>query len=319
MRTKAEKTVGLVGARGYVGAELLALIGRHSRLQLAFASSRTLVGQTVAGADLEYEALTPGEVRERAPDIVILALPNGLAHEYVDALDGENCILIDVSADHRFDSSWAYGLPELYDIARGTLRISNPGCYATAMQLAIAPVVDMLRGSAVCFGVSGYSGAGTSPSERNDPQHLKNNLIPYAGIGHLHEREVALHLGHPVNFMPHVASFFRGISMTVDMSLAEPWSLAEIIDIYTAAYADKALVRLSETVPLVADNAHHHHATVGGWQLSADGHRLVVYATLDNLLKGAATQALQNLNLACGFAELEGTGDDFISLARRNA
>ena len=310
-----QKTVGLIGARGYVGSELLGLVAQHRHLEIAYASSRSLAGQSIEGSDAVFETLLPGEIRERDADIVILALPNGLAHEYVAALEGTDAILVDVSADYRFDDAWTYGLPELYEVAPGTRLISNPGCYATAMQVAVAPVVDLLDGPAVCFGVSGYSGAGTTPSDKNDPERLKDNVLPYAGVGHLHEREVSRHLDHPVEFMPHVAEFFRGISMTVDMRLKVPQTPGAMAEHYAAAYAGKPLVRVTDAIPLVADNAGRHHAAVGGFTMSDDGRRLVAYSTLDNLLKGAATQAIQNLNLACGFAELEGINDDELSLA----
>src|SRR5690606_2748637 len=102
----------------------------------------------------------------------------------------------------------------------------NPGCYATAMQLAISPLLDRLAGPPQCFGVSGYSGAGSTPSDKNDVDKLRDNLMPYALADHLHEREVSRHLGVPVEFMPHVAPHFRGITMTVNMHLREPLALA---------------------------------------------------------------------------------------------
>ena len=112
-------------------------------------------------------------------------------------------VIIDLSADYRFDPSWYYGLPELTRARHaGQRRISNPGCYATAMQLAIAPMLDVLDGPVQCFGVSGYSGAGTTPSDKNDPGKLRDNLMPYALTGHVHEREVSTQLHHPVEFMP---------------------------------------------------------------------------------------------------------------------
>ena len=88
------------------------------------------------------------------------------------------------------------------------------------MQLAIAPMADVLDGPVQCFGVSGYSGAGTTPSDKNDPDKLRDNLMPYALTGHVHEREVTRQLGHPVEFMPHVAPHFRGITMTVNLHLS---------------------------------------------------------------------------------------------------
>ena len=131
-------------------------------------------------------------------------------------------VIVDLSADHRFDDAWYYGLPELTRHAiAANARISNPGCYATAMQLAIAPLTDQLAGPPQCFGVSGYSGAGTTPSDKNNPDKLRDNLMPYALVDHVHEREVSRQLGMPVEFMPHVAPHFRGITMTVNLWLQQ--------------------------------------------------------------------------------------------------
>jgi N-acetyl-gamma-glutamyl-phosphate reductase len=174
------------------------------------------------------------------------------------------------------------------------------------MQLAIAPVRELLDGPVQCFGVSGYSGAGTTPSDKNDPDALRDNLIPYALIGHVHEREVARRLDKVIEFMPHVAPHFRGLTITANMHLSRPLSLAAVEQRYRDRYADEPLVRVLDSVPWVSRIAGKHHAEIGGLSLSADGRRLVVVATLDNLLKGAATQALQNLNRAFGFEETTG-------------
>jgi N-acetyl-gamma-glutamyl-phosphate reductase common form len=307
--------IGIVGARGYVGAELLALVVGHPRLEIAFVSSRERAGQPlaehVAGyrGDLCYVAPDPDAVADAAADVVVLALPNGMAAPYVAALDARSprTVAVDLSADYRFDDSWFYGLPEHNRAkALGQTRISNPGCYATAMQLAIAPLRELLAQPAQCFGVSGWSGAGTTPSDRNDPEKLRDNLMPYALVGHVHEREVTRHLGHPVEFMPHVAPHFRGITMTVNLHLKMKMGADEVLVAYRRMYADEPLVTLVDEAPWVSRIAGRHGAEIGGISLSADRRRLVVVATIDNLLKGAATQAMQNLNLALGLPELMG-------------
>ena len=311
--------VALIGARGHVGAELIRLLAAHARFELALVSSRERDGELlrehhpeVAG-DLRYRNVTPAQLAEEPLDAVVLALPNGMAVDYVAALDaaGADPVIVDLSADYRFDAAWHYGLPELTrGDAPGRRRISNPGCYATAMQLAIAPLRALLEGPVQCFGVSGYSGAGTTPSDKNDPVKLQDNLMPYALTGHIHEREVSRHLGHPVEFMPHVAPHFRGITMTVNLHLREPVEVAALQERDRAAYVDERLVRTQDAAPWVSGIAGRHGVDIGGLTLSQDGRRAVVVATLDNLLKGAATQALQNLNIAFGFDELEGIPHD---------
>ncbi len=308
--------LGIVGARGHTGAELIALVAGHPRFELAFVSSRALAGQRVADnvaayrGDARYVSLEHEQLPTLPADAVVLALPNGHAAACVAAYDaaGVDPVIVDLSADHRFDDGWYYGLPELTrDGHAGQRRISNPGCYATAMQLAIAPMLDVLDGPVQCFGVSGYSGAGTTPSDRNDPDKLRDNLMPYALTGHVHEREVTRRLGHPVEFMPHVAPHFRGITITANLHLSRPFTLDEVQARYHDRYDAEPLVRVVDgDAPWVSRIAGRHHDEIGGFTLSADGRRLVVVATEDNLLKGAATQALQNLNLAFGLPEFSG-------------
>ncbi|TXH64625.1 MAG: N-acetyl-gamma-glutamyl-phosphate reductase [Lysobacteraceae bacterium] len=311
--------IGIVGARGYVGAELIRLIAAHPRFELAYVGSRELAGQRLADHIAEYT----GELRYSSPaeeelpalgaDAVVLALPNGKAGACVAAFDAAartdtaQPVIVDLSADYRFDDAWYYGLPELTRrLYQGQRRISNPGCYATAMQLAIAPMRPFLARPVQCFGVSGYSGAGTTPSDKNDPDKLRDNLMPYALTSHIHEREVTRHLGHPVEFMPHVAPHFRGLTITANLHLTAPMTLGEAIARYRTAYADEPLVQVIEEAPWVSRIAGRHEVDIGGFSLSHDRRRLVVVATEDNLLKGAATQAVQNLNLAFGFDETMG-------------
>jgi N-acetyl-gamma-glutamyl-phosphate reductase len=308
----SRKTIGIVGARGHAGAELIRLAAAHPGLELAFVSSRELAGQAVRdhvtefGAGLRYENLSHEDVAAKRADAVVLALPNGKAGEIVAAIDAvkPDTLVVDLSADFRFDERWYYGLPELTRGAyAGQRRIANPGCYATAIQLAIAPLKDELAAPPVCFGVSGYSGAGTTPSDKNDPAKLRDNLMPYALTDHMHEREVTRQLGVPIEFMPHVAPHFRGITMTVNLWLQHSLTREAVRARYAAFYADEPLVRVVDEAPWVSAIARRHHAEIGAFALAPGGKRVVVVATLDNLLKGAATQALQNLNLALGFDE----------------
>lgn len=316
--------VGIVGARGHVGAELIRLLATHPRFALAYVGSRDLAGQPLSAhidgladdavAGLAFSAPVAEALPALGLDAVVLAMPNGKAADYVVAFDAATYgdiarqpVLIDLSADYRFDDGWYYGLPELTRARHAEQRrISNPGCYATAMQLAIAPMRDLLDGPVQCFGVSGYSGAGTSPSDKNDPEKLRDNLMPYALTGHVHEREVTRQLAHPVEFMPHVAPHFRGLTITANLHLSAPVKRDAVQARYCDAYAGEPLVRVLDDAPWVSRIAGRHHVELGGFALSDDGRRLVVVATEDNLLKGAATQALQNLNLAFGLDEWTG-------------
>ncbi len=317
MTRRGRTSIGIVGARGYVGGELIRLAVGHPHLEIAFVSSRALEGEEVAshveGAPpgLRFTNLDEQEAARSGAEILILALPNGKAHTFVSAIDASDRaqrLIIDVSADYRFDDSWVYGLPERFrERIRSARRIANPGCYATAAQLAIAPMLDLLGGTPAVFGVSGYSGAGTTPSDKNNPDLLYDNLLPYSLTGHLHEREVSRHLGGSVHFLPHVAPFFRGITVTVNLPLSRKITTEEMGRRYERAWGREPLIRLTgDKAPLVRDIAGRHHVCIGGWTAAADGSRAAVVATIDNLLKGAATQAIQNVNLALGLDELAG-------------
>jgi N-acetyl-gamma-glutamyl-phosphate reductase len=308
-------SLGLIGARGYVGSELIRLLAGRPDIDLAFVSSREREGlllsmfEADAPADMRYQNLTPGQALLMDVDVLVLALPNGLANAWARAYDEarSSTVLIDLSADFRFDPDWYYGLPELNrQDCRGQKRISNPGCYATAMQLAIAPMRGCLAGPVQCFGVSGYSGAGTTPSDKNDPDKLKDNLMPYALTGHIHEREASDRMGCAVQFMPHVAPHFRGLSITANMALNKAFSLDQVESVYRDFYHDEAFVNVQSQPPWLRSVAGTANACVGGFTLSTDGRRLVVVSVLDNLLKGAASQALQNINLALSLNETKG-------------
>ena len=310
--TTSKKRIGIVGARGHTGAELIRLVAAHPALELAYVSSRELNGQRVEEhvqayrGELRYSSPAHEELPALEADVVVLALPNGKASVCVEAFDaaGKDPVIVDLSADYRFDNKWYYGLPELTRGKwRGEKRISNPGCYATAIQLSIAPLKDVLAAPPVCFGVSGYSGAGTTPSDKNNPEKLRDNLMPYSLTGHMHEKEASRHLGIPVEFMPHVAPHFRGLTVTTNLYLSRAFKREDVLARFQHAYAGEKLVRVLDEAPWVSQIAGKHHAEIGGFALSADGKRVVVVATLDNLLKGAATQAMQNINRAIGVDE----------------
>lgn len=299
--------VAIVGARGHTGSELLPLIEAHPELEIAWVGSRKHAGQPVRGVftelstTLAFAMPSPEAVAALDVDAVVLALPNGLSDDYAAALRSD-VVAVDLSADHRFDPAWAYGLPELFrETLRGARRIANPGCYATAAQLALHPLKDQLVDAPRIFGVSGYSGAGTTPSPRNDPERLRDNLMPYGLVGHVHEREIGHRLGRAVRFMPHVAPFFRGITLTIDVTSDRAFDAEELRELFRERYRREPLVVVTDEAPLVRDNAGQHHAAIGG--VTVDGARAVMVATIDNLLKGAATQALQNLSLALGHDE----------------
>jgi len=306
--------IGLLGARGHTGSNLIHLLSQHSKAKLVCATSSTTPGAPVrnvcptAPEGLNFVDINADSIAKTTKDLGIdawfLALHDKGAKPYVDALArGTNPpILIDLSADHRFDPTWVYGQPEggNREKIRGAKRIANPGCYATGMYVTLAPLVkaNLLDGPAHFFGVSGYSGAGTKPSPKNDVKNLSDNLIPYTLINHNHEREVTHQLNHEVNFTPHVGQWFQGITLTGSFKLSRTLTSEELENKYKEYYGKEILVKIGKEIPEVKSAAKKHHLTIGGLEVDAKGGRAVTITTLDNLLKGAATQAIQNLNLA---------------------
>jgi N-acetyl-gamma-glutamyl-phosphate reductase len=254
--------------------------------------------------------LEPTDVSAHPADAWVLALPNGLAAKWAESICAAfpDSVILDLSADYRFDPEWTYGLPERFrEQIRKARLIANPGCYATGSQLGLLPLAGQLVSAPVIFGVSGYSGAGKTPSPRNDPDVLRGNLIPYALSGHMHEKEISYQLQTDVRFMPHVAEFFRGISLTISFEVDHAMSADRLLAVYQQAYEGEDRIRVSREIPQVSAIQGSPDVHIGGFTIDtrnpARGSLVVV---LDNLLKGAASQALQNLNLALGLDEFAG-------------
>jgi len=313
----SSRSINLVGGRGYTGSELLRLLAGHPHMQLGIASSRSHGGHSIRSVcdswpddGSAFVQLEADGIAACPADAWVLALPNGLAGQWADRIRAEfpGSVILDLSADYRFDPEWTYGLPERFreQIREATL-IANPGCYATGSQLGLLPLLGRLAASPVIFGVSGYSGAGKTPSPRNDPAVLRDNLIPYSLSGHMHEKEISHQLDTAVRFMPHVAAFFRGISLTISFELEGALTAAELIDIFQQAYAGEDRIVVCRDIPQVRAVQGSPDVHIGGFTIDtrnpAQGSLVVV---LDNLLKGAASQALQNLNLALGLDEYAG-------------
>lgn len=323
--------IGIIGARGYTGGEFMELLDDHPYAQLAVASSRSVVGRLVSdvvptcSSQLEFVDLSPADAASMASrgevDLWVLAMPNDASKPFVEALP-HNAKIVDLSADHRFvdvDQGWAYGLPErrgARHLIRTSTRVANPGCYATCAQLSLLPLLGNAADQSdslldedsepVIFGISGYSGAGTTPSPKNDTTRLADNLLAYGLSGHIHEREISHKLGTKVAFHPHVASWFRGIHQTISVPLADRIDRDALIDRYRQYYEHEPLVVVTPDIPEVRDIASANHVTIGGFALSAKQDRVIFTSTIDNLRKGAASAAIQNINLLLGLPEYSG-------------
>lgn len=311
--------VALIGGRGYTGSSLLPLIAQHGSLELVCATSNSEAGQSLRIIDPDWPdpdqalmALNPDEVSTIQAHVWILALPNGASAPWVEAISQAHptSLILDLGADYRFCDDWVYGLTEWHrsDLV-GATRIANPGCYATAAQMALRPLAKSLASPPVIFGVSGYSGAGKTPSPRNDPARLAENLIPYQLTGHMHEKEVSHHLGQRVCFHPHVAPFFRGLSLTIHIHSKTPTTSDQLFEALSVAYAAEPLVSAHHDIPEIREVVNTPNVLIGGCTVDArDPHHASLVVVLDNLLKGAASQAIQNINVALGIDEREGLG-----------
>lgn len=307
----------MIGARGYTGSELVPLLLHHPEIELRAVGSSSVKGDPlskhISAADdcmLLFSDIQPGNLSEFPADLFVLALPNGQAASYVAAIEHQHphAVIVDMSADYRFDDTWTYGQPERFgNRLRGAKRIANPGCYATGAQLALAPLIDRVKVTPVVFGVSGFSGAGNTPSRRNDRNVLKENILPYSLVDHVHELEVSRHLKRDVRLLPHVADFFRGISLTIAVELEHPLEPEEVYELFVETYASSPLIEIRRDIPEVAEVRNMHGVIIGGFAISQVlPTRLSYVCVLDNLLKGAATQAIQNINLSFGFPALAG-------------
>ena len=315
--------LALIGGRGHTGSEFLRLLAAQPGIELVAVSSRSQAGRPIAETMSEWPdpeqcfvELAPADVQRLEADVWVLALPNGQSDSWVEAIAQVHpgALILDLGADHRFDPDWTYGLTEFNrEAIAGSRRIANPGCYATGALFGLMPIRRSLAAPPVAFGVSGYSGAGRTPGPRNDPERLRDNLIPYALTGHVHESEISTHLARPVRFHPHVAPFFRGISLTISVVLTEPVSASHLYGLYSERLADEPLIKVIEVIPEISQVANTPRLAIGGFSVDErDPMRATFVVVLDNLLKGAASQALQNINLALGIDELtgiEGTGE----------
>ena len=331
---RASPTVGVIGASGYTGVELTRLLARHPGVQLAMASSDRWIGDTVeqhgAGASsLRYIAPDDAPGRARQLATVFLATPAEVSHDLAAQLVGRGPCVIDLSGAFRlrdtaaFAASYGfqhrhaellahavYGLPEL-SRARITdaQLIANPGCYATAIALALAPIVPLLAPGRIAVDAgSGLSGAGRSADEAKSFVAIYGDVRAYRVLRHQHAPEIEQTIGARVAFVPHLLPIARGILATCHASLAPGITADAITAAYVRAYADEPFVALARSADDVALRAvvGTNRCQLG---FAVDGDHVVVIAAIDNLVKGAAGQAVQNMNIRLGLDETAGLAD----------
>lgn len=330
--------VGIVGGSGYAGAELLRLLGAHPSLKVRVVAARSAAGRAlielfphlagVAGLPERLVPVQPGQVD--GCDAVFLATPHEASLELVPKLLGHAGTVVDLSGAFRLDAAtfqtWyglahpvpdltpaTYGLPELLrERLAGATLVANPGCYPTAALLALAPLAGLVDpASVVVAGLSGSSGAGGGLRADLHASHAVGNVAAYGVPRHRHTPEIealwaSVRGGDrvPVAFVPHLVPMSRGLLCTVSATLGDGVSARTVVDAYRGAYAAEPFVQLlpdgawPATTYVRGSNAAHVGVAVD--QRSA---RVIASCAIDNLVKGAAGQAIQNANLALGLPE----------------
>jgi N-acetyl-gamma-glutamyl-phosphate reductase len=324
--------VAIAGATGYAGQELLSLLVRHPEVDLiaAMSSSPDSAARPLPRFartwDGKLEPLDMARLKKDAT-FVFLAVPEAAAAELGPELLSAGVRVIDLSGAFRIRdeaqrAKWypatttqpanvAYGLVEHNrDAIKDAALVACPGCYPTAALLALTPLaqaglIDPAAGIIV-DAKSGISGAGRSPSDRTHFSENHGSMAAYGVLGHRHVAEMEQALGSEVTFVPHLVPLDRGILETIYVKTVAGTSAAQISDVLHHAYASAPFVRLTgDALPEIKHVAWTNFCDIG-WKFDAATRRLVLIACIDNLVKGAAGQAVQNFNVICGFDERTG-------------
>jgi len=331
-------TAAVVGASGYAGVELFRLLVSHPEVKLVWAYDIRNVGKRVSEVHPNLRGLVDMKIVEpdylkigKIAKVVFVATPHGIAMKFVPKLLKGGAKVVDLSADYRFEDvgifgrhyvkhespqvKGVYGLPELHraKIKRAKL-VANPGCFPTAAILSVAPLIKRRLidlDHIVIDAKTGTSGAGAAPSEVTHHPVTGANIRAYAATTHRHTPEINQELsklaGQKVetHFTPYLIPIVRGILSTAHVFLRKPTSVKALLGLYRKFYAGEPFVRVLEELPQVNFVVGSNYCDIG-FELDARRNRLVVVAAIDNLIKGASGQAIQNMNLMFGFDETRG-------------
>jgi N-acetyl-gamma-glutamyl-phosphate reductase len=326
MNDFARVRVGVAGATGYAGVELLRRLARHpaADIRIAMGSSGSEARKVPALARIWDSMVLPFDIDKLGSetDAVFLAVPESLSAQVTPVLTARGVRVFDLSGafrlrDPEFRRRWyphsptvdvpvAYGLTERYraDLS-GAQLIACPGCYPTAAVLALQPLVSaaLVEPGIVIDAKSGISGAGKTPSERTHFSECHDSISAYGVFAHRHAAEIEQELGVPVTFVPHLVPLDRGILETIYARLKPGVDSAAVGGALCAAYQRSPFVRLTGgELPEIKHVAHTNFCDIG-WKVDRPGGQLVMVSCIDNLVKGAAGQAIQNFNVAFGFDE----------------
>ncbi len=306
-------SVGIVGSAGYTGGELLRLLVQHPKVQSIFAQSRSQAGKPVSEVhtdlfffeDMRFVAKVPQEV-----DVLFLCLPHGEAVQYMSENNFSSTVVIDLSQDFRIqksDNDFIYGLPELNEVyIRDARHVANPGCFATAIQIALLPLAKakVLNDDIHISAITGSTGAGVGLSATSHYTWRAHNISSYKVFNHQHLAEIRQTIAQlqgkspNIHFIPYRGNFTRGILASCYTKC--DLSHEEVISLYNQFYKDNPFIRCISKHPDVKQVVGTNNACV---YVNKHDDIVFVESVIDNLLKGASGQAVQNMNIALGWAQ----------------
>lgn len=321
--------VGILGISGYTGLELVKLILAHPHFELSYAGASSesrlseLFPQLRGVFDLAVEVADISQIKKRC-ELVFTALPHMQSMKYIKELR-EHIKIVDLSADYRislenFEANYGehtdakglesavYSVPELHRHSlKNCLLVANPGCYPTASLLALAPFAKMIDEKAGVFidAKSGVSGAGKSLKASSHFISVDENANAYSPLTHRHAAEIKEHFyalggAGDVLFVPHLLPLNRGMLASVYITLKEQFSQINPLDVLNDFYSKENFIRICSEPPQIKNVAGTHFADLSVYK---SGDKIVVLSAIDNLLRGASSQALANANIICGFDE----------------
>ncbi|KFC20230.1 N-acetyl-gamma-glutamyl-phosphate reductase [Chryseobacterium sp. FH1] len=309
-----KKSVGIIGANGYTGSELVRLLAFHPNIELKFLFSRSNSGVKISelypDLDSICDLVLTNEISET--DILFLCLPHKESQNWLNENPvSEETLVIDLGNDFRLDGDFGnrdfvYGLPEIYfNEIQNSKSIANPGCFATAIQLALLPLAKQnLLKDVYTTGITGSTGAGQSLQPTTHFTWRNDNISAYKTLNHQHVEEILKQVDLlnekdvEINFVPWRGDFARGIftSSIIECDL----ELDKIYNLYKDFYKDSPFVRISEKPIDMKQVVNTNFCVI---QIEKQGSKIAVHSAIDNLLKGASGQAVQNMNIANGWEQ----------------
>lgn len=331
--------IGIVGASGYTGSELVRILLGHPHVSIEYITSESSAGKPFADLHgafrtlMELPLITVKEALQKKVDVVFLALPHGVSMSFAPQFLANGAVVIDLSGDYRLDElavyeKWyqkhespelikqaAYGLPELFkEKIKAANLIANPGCYPTSAILALAPIIksgNYEEQTIIVDSKSGTTGAGIKPSATTHFPSFYGNFFGYKVEGHRHQPEILNSLSKlnkapfSLRFSPHLLPIDRGILTTAYIKPKQKISLAELNQLFSDFYKGEPFIRLTKNAPQLKNVKGSNFADIFPYY-DAENNLIIVYSAIDNLVKGAAGQAIHNMNIRFGLDEQDG-------------